>query len=103
MRIAGVVRMLMAAAQEDQGDLARVLHKDQTTVSRMLNGTRKMTVDELDAIAQHFDVSVGTLFAGPEALRQNWKIRDPERLSLVAGGSGGDGRPRRTGHLRAVR
>lgn len=72
-RIAGVIRMLMAAGEEDQGDLARVLHKDQTAVSRMLSGGRKMTVDELDAIAAHYDVSVATLFAGPDALRQNWK------------------------------
>lgn len=67
-RIAAVIRALMAANQESQGDLARFLHVDQTAISRMLNGTRKMTVDELAAVAEHYGQDPGVFFAGVEDL-----------------------------------
>ena len=66
-RITGAVKALMAAHGEDQDDLGEVLHMSQSSVSKMLRGVRKMTVDELDTLAVHYGVDPTTFFAGVEA------------------------------------
>lgn len=92
-RIAGVIRALMAAHGEDQDDLGAVIHLGQSGVSRLLRGERRMTVDELDLLAQHYHVEPNVFFAGPEAAFRpgppdggggNTRYRRP-RLAVVGG------------------
>lgn len=73
-RIARMIRAYMAAAGERQADLATLLNVDQTQISRILAGRRKLTVDELELIADHYDRHPGAFFEGLNgAPRQNWK------------------------------
>lgn len=68
LRIASAIRTLMAAKGEDQADLAALLHMDQPGVSKMLRGVRKMTVDELAIVCDHYDVGAGILLEGAESV-----------------------------------
>jgi antitoxin component HigA of HigAB toxin-antitoxin module len=68
VRIATIIKGLMAMRGEDQEDLAGVLFINQSAVSKMLRGTRKMTVDELALIAAHYDLEPAVFFRDPEEL-----------------------------------
>lgn len=95
-RIAGVIRALMASRQEGQADLARLLHVEQSTISKMLTGSRKMTVDELDLIADYYGQDptvffrgVDELFRGRSREPQNAKFVNPTGLTALPGGRSG--------------
>lgn len=84
MRISTMIRAHMAASGELQADLARVLHVGQETVSRILSGKRKLTVDELEAIAEHYGRHPGDFFDGWGQNRKEMTVAD---LRLVSGGA----------------
>lgn len=99
-----VVKALMALTGTNQADLAEWLHMDASIVSKMLTGARKMTVDDLVAIAGFFpDTSPADLLADPEELLRTRSFSTPE-LALIQGS--GDGAPTeptpRTRHLTPV-
>lgn len=95
-------RVLMAHRQIKGSALWPSLGLTRATFSARMTGAAKWTAAEVIRLAQLLNVSVETLAMDPDQLLRTGRFAT-HRLSLVAGGSGGDGRPRRTGHLRAVR
>ncbi|MEU0938986.1 helix-turn-helix domain-containing protein [Embleya sp. NPDC005971] len=59
------VAVLMHACRETQKDLALALGKDQTDVSRRQLGKRAWTLDDVDALAAHWEMPALDLLAGP--------------------------------------
>lgn len=64
IRIAKMVKACMGANDEYQVDLARLLNIDQTQVSKLLRGLRRLTVDELETIAAHYGRHPGAFYDG---------------------------------------
>lgn len=91
-RIAKMIRAYMAATGEKQSDLALLLGVEQPQVSKMLSGRRKLTVDELERIAVHYDRHPGAFFEGfDEGAHQNLKDVTGPDLQLVHASTGEDG------------
>lgn len=67
-RIAGVIKLYMAHHDESQTMLAEAIGVGQTDVSKILSCKKKLTIDLLGRIAQHYDIGYETLLAGPEEL-----------------------------------
>lgn len=65
-RVSEAIRVLMARRREHQQDLAEVLGVTQSSVSLRLAGRVVWTVDELDALSDHYGVSVVALVRGFE-------------------------------------
>lgn len=92
VRIGRTIRAFMAARGEKQTDLAHLLSIDPGQVSRMLTGTRKMTVDELAIVAAHYGRHPGVFFDEFEDLvpqhggaDQNRKKMNGPDLQIIAG------------------
>ncbi len=67
-QIAAVVGHLLLRSDESTSDLAAVLGVSEKTVKRRLAGSQEWTATEIAQLAQHFNVPVAILFAGPDAL-----------------------------------
>jgi transcriptional regulator with XRE-family HTH domain len=67
-RVARVVKIMLAVREENQGDLGRALGLDSGQISRVMNGRRRWSLAELEAMAHHFNVDIGIFFEEPEAL-----------------------------------
>ncbi len=87
-RIAEAVALLLYIQDKTQTDLAAYLHVGKSTVSRILNGERRLTADTVESLAQFLDVPVSVLYDGPEPIRarvQNWKKLTPSDLRIITG------------------
>lgn len=60
--VAENVRALMARTRTKQQALAVALGMTQGAVSKKVNGDRPFTLDEVEAVAEHFGVPVTTFF-----------------------------------------
>ena len=49
------IRARLKAEKKDQRELAAFLHKDESAISRKLDGKSPLTIDELNRIAEFFD------------------------------------------------
>lgn len=63
--VARIVRMLMALRDLRQPAVAEALGLHQSGVSRALKGKRVWTLDDLDKLAELFDVPVSTFYEDP--------------------------------------
>lgn len=61
--VAQQIRDRLRMAGQSQRALAQHMHRTPTTLSNKLDGQRPFTTDELDAIAEFFDIEVKELFA----------------------------------------
>ena len=61
--IAEEIRVLMARRRITQGDLAELLGVSRPTLSSRMNGRVPWTVDELEALANYFDMPITALIA----------------------------------------
>lgn len=68
VNVSSIVRGLLGLRHMRQSDLAPVLGITPSGVNEKLQGRRKWTLDDLDAMAEHFDISPATFFDEPEAL-----------------------------------
>jgi hypothetical protein len=59
------VAVLMAGADEGQGDLGRALRLSQGQISRKQSGASMWTLDDCDKLAAHYGLTVSQLLAGP--------------------------------------
>lgn len=66
-RVTTAVRMLVAARRQRQEDLAAVLGVTQPSVSAKMRGRARWSVDDLDKLAEHFDVPLHDLLSPPTA------------------------------------
>lgn len=66
--VSRVVRTLMTARAEDQGDLAHVLGVTQAAVSNKLTGKTRWSIDDLDRMAEHYGIRAGDFLRGPADL-----------------------------------
>lgn len=67
-RAGRIAKTLLAHKQRLQMDLGDRLGMDSGTISKALNGKRKWTMAEIEAMAEFFDVSVALFFEDPETL-----------------------------------
>lgn len=76
-KIGQSVRALAAAFGDQQTDLAKVLAVSQVSVSRKLRGALRWSLDDIQALAAHYNVTVDQVLAGPRA----WlgRIDEPDR------------------------
>lgn len=101
-RVTDSINALLGFYGYKRRDLAEHLHVDAGTVTRMLNGTRRMNIDTVDHIAEFLGVPVSVLFDGGDAIRervQNWKKNNRPDLRMLEGGGpthGGTARPNLT-------
>lgn len=86
--IAHTVKTLLKHSDREQTDLAEFLHYEASTISRMLNGKRKITVDEVALLAEFFGCSVQLLFDGLDGVL-DIRSKCSSVLTLVMGD--GDG------------
>lgn len=63
--IAGEVLALMGRHRVSQQKLGRIIGMSQPTLSKRLGGIVPWSIDELEAVAAHFDVSIGSLLGPP--------------------------------------
>lgn len=68
MGISTIVRVLLAARGMTQSDLADQLGLHKTQVGQSLHGKRRWTIEDLEAMAEVFDVPVSRFFEDPEVL-----------------------------------
>lgn len=97
-RVTDTINALLGVYGHKRRDLAEHLHVDAATVTRMLNGTRKISIDTADDIAAFFGVPVSVLFDGGDAIRervQNWKKINRPDLRSIKGGGPTHGKPAR--------
>lgn len=87
LRVAGVVKALMEDAGETQDELGAAIGLNSSSLSRALDGKRKMSVDELAAIAEHYDVGYNAFFQGIGSLIRTGRFAT--RLTLVNGHNDG--------------
>lgn len=87
-RVAESVRVLLAYKSLSQRDLADYLGHPASMVSKMLNGSRKMTVDELSTLARFFGCTEQNLLDGPQQW-VNVGINPGSFLTLIEGSRGG--------------
>jgi transcriptional regulator with XRE-family HTH domain len=67
--ITGVTRLLMARRNGmTQSELAEALGVHKTLISRSFRGERSWRIEDLEAMAQLFDVSPALFFDSPETL-----------------------------------
>lgn len=66
--ISTIVKMLLAGRDMTQSDLARALGCHQPHVNRSLNGKRRWTIEDLEAMSVIFEVPVSRFFEDPEEL-----------------------------------
>lgn len=66
--VSSIVRGLLGLRHMRQSDLAPVLGVTPSGVNEKLQGRRKWTLNDLDALAAFFDISPATFFDEPEAL-----------------------------------
>lgn len=64
-RAGRIAKTLLANQQRLQMDLGDRLDMDSGTISKALNGKRKWTLAEIEAMAEFFDVSVSLFFEDP--------------------------------------
>lgn len=87
--VAGEVRARMARKRVRQVDLAEVLGMSQPSLSQRLTGRYPFTVDELDRLAQFFDVEPADLirgtpwFPGPDETAEAAIARHPTGAASV--------------------
>lgn len=72
-RIGKNIETLLSTSMTEQGRLAAAIGMETSKMSKALSGHRRWKSDELEAIADFFDVPIDRLFHGP-------KIEDLERL-----------------------
>lgn len=66
-RVTSAVRMFMAARKLKQSDLAEALGITQPSVSAKLHGRARWSVDDLDRLAERFEVNAADLLVPPTA------------------------------------
>jgi transcriptional regulator with XRE-family HTH domain len=64
-RVRSAVATLLHATGESQTDLAVALGVSQAQVSRRQSGSAAWSLDDCDAVAEHFGIDVLDLLAGP--------------------------------------
>lgn len=76
-RLRATLAALMQVTGDSQDDLARALRVSQATLSRKQGKQSRWTLDDCDAIAEHYGISVGDLLSGTDnalnALERNRK------------------------------
>ncbi|MEU6479327.1 helix-turn-helix transcriptional regulator [Streptomyces sp. NPDC047017] len=91
-RVRSAVAALLHATGESQTDLAAALGVSQAQVSRRQSGTATWSLDDCDAVAEHFGIDVLDLLAGPtrasEALPDSARRRAVARSLRSAAGAG---------------
>lgn len=65
------IAALMGVHGERQEDLAQGLGLTQGSVSLKLSGRSRITLDDVDAIAEHYGITPGQLLTGVEAAVTN--------------------------------
>lgn len=76
---------MLAANDESQNDLAAALNLDSGAISRSMHGKRAWKLEEIEAMAHHFDVDISTFFVEPgELLRSRCFSTAVDQLELFA-------------------
>ncbi len=66
--VARIVRILLAARDQNAADIAASWGVNQSVVSRLLHGQRRWTIEDIDRVAEFFDVSPALFFDDPETI-----------------------------------
>lgn len=82
--VAKTVRILMAAQDMSQSDLAARINLDSSSISRVMNGKRRWTLDELYRIADVFDIDICDLFQPEVTVRSRCSFDQPRLFALAA-------------------
>ncbi|WP_330302145.1 MULTISPECIES: helix-turn-helix transcriptional regulator [unclassified Streptomyces] len=85
-RVRSAVAALMHATGESQTDLAAALGVSQGQVSRRQSGAAAWSLDDCEAVAEHFGIDVLDLMAGPT--RASESLPDLRRRALGRRGPG---------------
>lgn len=71
--VSRVIKILLARDGLSQTDLAEILGYNASTITRGLNGERKWSADDIQHLAEAFEVSPGVFFEEPGTLvRSKW-------------------------------
>ena len=84
LAVAEEIRALMGRRRTSQTALAHVLELSQPSLSKRLSGDQAFSLDELLAIAAHFDVEVTALLVGigQDKSSSPWIPINPGQLTL---------------------
>lgn len=85
-RICDTVLTILRIRNLPRQELADGISVLPSTLSRMLNGERRVTAEHVAAIAAFLDVPVGVLYEGPASIierAQNWKKMKRGDLRLL--------------------
>ncbi|MFE7029103.1 helix-turn-helix domain-containing protein [Streptomyces sp. CWNU-52B] len=91
-RVGITVAALMHATQESQAQLAQALGVSQAQVSRRQAGSASWSLDDCDALAEHYGIDVLDLLAGPS--RACEQLPDARRTAGQQQGAHAPGRKR---------
>lgn len=80
--VSQIVRILMALRGWDQAELASRIGKSPSSISKLLAGNLRWSLDDLARLADTFDYPVGLFFEPAEQLVRNRCFREPEQLVL---------------------
>lgn len=75
--VSAVVRMMLAARNEKFDVLVPALGIGRTTTFEKVSGRRRWYAEEVQALAEYFELPVGAFYAGPMRL-----VRDQNREGL---------------------
>jgi len=67
-RVSRVVKILLARDGLNQADLAEILGYDASTVTRAMKGERNWSAQDIQQLAETFEVSPGLFFEEPDSL-----------------------------------
>lgn len=75
--VSRVIKILLARDGLSQTDLAEILDYNASTITRGLNGERKWSADDIQHLAEAFEVDPGLFFQAPGTLvRSKWFSRE---------------------------
>lgn len=83
-RLRATLAALMQVTGESHEDLGRALRVSQATISRKQGRQSRWTLDDCDAIAKHYEISIGDLLSSTDnalnALERNRRGPDAARI-----------------------
>lgn len=69
--VSRVVKILLARDDLNQSDLAEILNYDASTITRALKGERKWLAEDIQHLAEAFEVTPGLFYEPPGSLVRN--------------------------------
>jgi|ERR1700741_39959 len=72
------IKNLLSKHGEDQTDLAKLIGRSPAVITNLFNGSRSLQIEEVEKLAEHYEVSTDYILYGRDLVNSQENLRDSE-------------------------